>query len=221
MTIIDLTWARIAHLNLSLIGGSIATRGLSGRPQVVAVENRFWQGSVEFPALTPLQARHMAAAGDRMAGLTTAFRLAVAQGWDDGFAALLGRSVWDVDQLITFGLEVGPDVDAAVAPFDPVTTAAGAVGASSLAVGGDGAGLLTVGRFFSVADRLHRVAAVAVGVVEFNPPLRAAVVSGARLRVVRPTVALRLAKADGWQVMQDWARNGRPMTVQVEEAFDA
>lgn len=218
---IDLTWARIAHLNLSLLGGSISTRGLSGRPQIVAVENRFWQGSVEFPALTPLQARHMAAAGDRMAGLTTAFRLAVPQGWDDGFGALLGRSVADVDRLLSFGLDAGPDVDAAVAAFDPVTTAAVVAGATSLFVGGDGARLLTVGRFFSIGDRLHRVEAVGSGLVAFNPPLRAVVASATRLRVVRPTVALRLAKADGWQVMQDWARNGRPMTVQVEEAFDA
>lgn len=219
MSIIDLTWTRIAHLNLNLAGGSVVTRGLSGRPQVVAVENRYWTGQVDFPAMTEVQALHMRAAGDRLAGVANAFRLAVPNG-GEGFAArLLERSVADVDRWLSFGVANGPDIDAAVAGFDPVTVGAAVAGASSLAVAR--ADLLQVGRFFSVGDRLHRVAAVGAGVVEFNPPLRAAVPDATRLRVVRPTVALRLAAPDGWKVFQDYARLGRPMTVQVEEAFDA
>lgn len=233
MAIIDLTTLLpVAHQNFWLTGDDLAIDGMDGNEVIVGVENRKWVGRIELPALNTADALLARAAGDRIRGRLNQIRLRLSnQGTPNTSAG--ARPYYKDAARVPEGIAMGfgtfrdgtgysdgtgyegdlPDTS------QPVTVGAAAVGASTLTVSGDMGLMLQVGAFFSRNDFLYRVASNADGVLTFNPPLRQAIADGVTVIVNNPTILVRLADKDGWRVLQDYCRNGRPMAVDVVEVI--
>lgn len=229
--IVDLTTLLpFAHINLWLAGDDFGAMGMDGDEVIVAVENRHWVGRVELPPLTTAQALAARAAGDRMRGRRNHIRVPIRNvgvvTMADGLAAWqagmgLTAAILSAGELTHSDGAVHSDgAGYALPTSEPPTVAADAAqGESRVQMDSDTGRNLAVGAFFSIGDFLYRVAENADGLISFNPPLRRDVLAGEAVEVDRPTVLVRLARADGWRVVQEHGRHARATAVDVVEVI--
>lgn len=223
---------RRAHENFWLDLDEVSPgAGLDGREQVVFSENRRWIGQLDFVRLRADALRRAQVIGDQLRGRVNHLRVTLCNPGlfrprtsGAAFLEALGVPTEDIDRgylLFAEGAGFEGGTGFALPDFvDPVVASDAPAGAAALVLEGMIASLLVPGSFFSIDDFLHRVEANEAGTLSFNPPLRQAVAAGAVARVVFPQVRVRLADKKDWRPFGEYLRFGRPMTVNVVEAFD-
>lgn len=230
--IIDLAgFLPFAHQNFWIAGDDLAVGGKDGRETIVGAENRFWTGTIEMPSLTMTQAYRARSVGDRLRGRQNWLRVTLGNAGTPNMAAGLtayyhSLGITDADiargyTLFDDGYIFDDSHGFALPGSDAPTVAADvAAGASVVVMLEDMGRALVPGAFFSINDHLYRVAENEDGIVTFNPPLRRAVAAGDAVEVLQPTALFRLAKPDGWRVVQDYCFNARPTVIEVVEVID-
>jgi hypothetical protein len=230
MAIIEISaYLTVQNQNFWLQGDDLVVSGLDGDSTVVGVENRMWVGKIDLTPMSQQQAMRARAFSDQLRGRLNLLRVAIvntgtpslASGpnaflLESGYTAAevaAGETYYDDDLGYTDG--TGFALPAAV---EPVVAADVAAGASVLQMSGLMGEKLAIGAFFSIADHLYRVAENLLGRITFNPPLRVAAAANARVEVTRPTVLVRLSKADGFRVVQEYCRHARAVSLDVMEA---
>jgi len=233
MAIFDLTLDGITQRaqNFHLQSDQPGLVGLDGREQVVFTENRRWTTELRVTPKAGQAIGNLLATGDELRGRVNVLRVEVCNSLTltgaGGLAAIYAAAGISADDVTagfipfsdgsTFSDGAGfalPDAS------DPVVTFDAPGGASTVWLDGYLGRQISRGAVFSHDDYLYRVSTNSDGVVTFNPPLRAALSAGDMVKVNRPTVLLRLAKADGWSPFVDVGRISAPMTVKLVEVFE-
>ncbi len=223
---------QVVHQNFKLIGGEVSYgQGLNGREQIVGTENRTWVGEISYASTDFATHRKVRAFGDQIRGRVGKIRIPVCNkgtprpSYPHTVYEARGFSREEIAKGYEFfsdGTEFTDGKGFAFAPLPgpPTASLSAKSGEQSLHLGGEMVGFLSAGSYFSIGGFLYRICAVRDAVVTFNPPLREAVNIGAEVQTDIPEIIVRLQKADGWEAACDHINRGRPMQIDVVEAFD-
>lgn len=205
--------------------------GLDGREQTLFTENRRWIGQLDFVRMRPAALAQAEVLGDRLRGRASILRVHLCnrrtlryQGDDAAFFAAAG--VTDADLLrgyVPFSDGTTFDDGSGFAlgtTAEPTLGSAAVAGASQVQMDGLLGQRLAFSAFFSINDFLHRVWQNESGLVKFNPPLRESYQAGTVVDVSAPKVRVKLQSKSDWRPFCEYFRHGRPMTVNVTEAFE-
>lgn len=103
---------------------------------------------------------------------------------------------------------------------DITTSALAPAGATIINADDFDAEAMQMGAHFSYGDFLYRVWDSSSTQIKFNPPLRAAIPTGATLKADSPTIRVRLASDDAASSAHQFGQIGGPYVLNVIEAFE-
>lgn len=223
-------WLTAQNFYLRGEAGSFG-RGLDGRSQIMAQENRIWVGELRVGTLfTDERILAMRSLGTRLNGRQNTLRIPVYNtgtlrfnGDLNAFYAEIGYTGQVLaDGFIrfsdgsTFSDGSGFALDSTA---EPKALANASAGETELRLSGVIAARLAIGARFSINDFLYEVTDNNDGRVNFAPPLRTDVAQGDQIEVSQPYVQMRLQSSDGWEAFVDYGRKVTPATIALEEAF--
>ena len=193
--------------------------GLDGRQQYITRENRTWRCSYLVYDAWGKRASWGAylAFLDQLKGAANTFTVPV-----PNVNAVITT---DAEPLFYFdggnmGFVTGTDNAVVIDGNSDITTSALApAGATIISTTDFDAEMMPMGGHFSHNDFLYRVWDADGTQIKFNPPLRAAISSGATLKVNAPTIRVRLASDDAASSAHQFNQIGGAYTLSVVEAF--
>ena len=208
-----------------------AGRGLDGREQVVGSENRRWVGRIDFVRRTQSDINALIILGDQVNGRRNMIRVGVSNLMtlrDQGSDAIFYNDLGVPDAYVAQGHIpfAGGTKFSSGAGFalpkrgEPVAMGSYPAGATRIRIGGFIGRNITASAVFSIDDSMYRVTSNYDGVIDFAPPLRAAVSAGDVVQVSNPTFLARLAKDDGWRPEIKHGRFSDSLSVNLVEAFE-